>query len=100
MNSLRERDIEKKLAEAVRKSGGLAPKFVSPGLDGMPDRIILFPKGRVAFVEVKAPGKKPRPLQIRRIKQLQSLGFRVYVIDEPEQIERVIKTIQTGGDAE
>ena len=48
-----EKSIEKKLADAVKKRGGLAPKFVSPGLDGMPDRIVLMPGGRLAFVEVK-----------------------------------------------
>ena len=53
-----EKSIEKKLADAVKKRGGLAPKFVSPGLDGMPDRIVLMPGGRLAFVEVKAPGTR------------------------------------------
>ena len=67
-----EKSIEKKLADAVKKRGGLAPKFVSPGLDGMPDRIVLMPGGRLAFVEVKAPGKKPRPLQEARHKKLRS----------------------------
>lgn len=55
---MRERFIEKKLVDAVKKMGGFAPKFVSPGLDGMPDRIVLFPMGRIAFVELKAPGEK------------------------------------------
>ena len=60
---MREKKIETKLSEAVRRRGGLAPKFTSPGFDGMPDRIVLMPGGHMAFVEVKAPGKKPRPLQ-------------------------------------
>ena len=52
---MRERFIERKFVEAVKKKGGFAPKFVSPGLDGMPDRIVLFPIGKIAFVELKAP---------------------------------------------
>ena len=60
---MREKIIEKHLADAVRQSGGLAPKFTSPGFDGMPDRIVLLPGGHIGFVEVKAPGKGPRPLQ-------------------------------------
>ena len=67
---MRERFIERKFVEAVKKKGGFAPKFVSPGLDGMPDRIVLFPMGRIAFVELKAPGEKMRPLQVRRKRQL------------------------------
>lgn len=63
---MREKKIEAKLTEAVRQRGGLAPKFTSPGFDGMPDRIVLMPGGHMAFVEVKAPGKKPRPLQAAR----------------------------------
>lgn len=89
-----EKYIERKLVEAVRKAGGLAPKFVSPGWDGVPDRIILFPSGRMAFAELKSPGKKQRPLQLRRKIQLEVLGFRVYCIDSPEQIGGVIDEIR------
>ena len=94
MNSLRERDIEKKLTQAVRKAGGLALKFVSPGLAGVPDRLVLMPKGRVCFVELKAPGQKMRPLQLKRKEMLESLGFRVYCIDSIEKIGGVIDEIQ------
>lgn len=90
---MNEKDIEKKFVEAVRKSGGIAPKFVSPGLDGVPDRMILFPKGRIAFAELKAPGKRMRPLQVRRTQQLERLGFTVYYIDKLEQIGGVIDEI-------
>ena len=61
-----EKQIEQSLVKAVKNMGGIAPKFVSPGFDGMPDRIVLLPHGLMAFVEVKAPGKKPRPLQVSR----------------------------------
>ena len=85
-----EKYTEQKFTKAVKNTGGLALKFVSPGFDGMPDRIVLFPKGRLAFVEVKAPGKKPRPLQIKRHEMLRRLGFKVYVLDNAEQIGGII----------
>lgn len=91
---MNEKNIERKLTEAVKKMGGLALKFVSPGLDGVPDRIVLFPMRRVAFVELKSPGKKMRPLQERRKRKLESLGFSVYCIDEAEQIGGVVDEIR------
>ena len=87
---MREKNIESKLAAEVRRRGGLAPKFVSPGLDGVPDRLILLPSGKAAFVELKAPGKTLRPLQAVRKQQLEALGFRVFVIDSTEQIGGVL----------
>ena len=90
---MKEKNIESRLVRAVRSMGGLAPKWVSPGLDGVPDRIILLPGGRMAFAELKAPGKKPRPLQEKRIGQLRRLGFPVYVIDSVEQIGGVLDEI-------
>ena len=91
---MREREVERRLVTAVKKLGGLAPKFTSPGLDGVPDRLVLLPDGRLAFVEVKAPGQKRRPLQLLRKRQLEELGFRVYCIDRPEQIGGVLDEIQ------
>ena len=55
---MREKTTETKLVKAVRAIGGLAPKFVSPGLDGVPDRLVLLPGGRIAFIELKAQGKR------------------------------------------
>ena len=92
---MREKQIEQNLVQAVRRMGGLAPKFISPGWAGAPDRLILLPGGRLAFVEVKAPGKTLRPLQVKRKGQLKALGFRVYVIDAPQQIGGVLDEIQT-----
>ena len=95
MDSLREREIEKKLVTAVKAAGGLALKFVSPGWSGAPDRIVLLPGGKAGFVEVKAPGKKPRPLQVRRKKQLEQMGFKVFVLDGTDQIGGIIDEIRT-----
>ena len=91
---MREREVERRLVTAVKKRGGLDPKFTSPGLDGVPDRLVLLPDGRLAFVEVKAPGQKMRPLQLLRKRQLEELGFRVYCIDRPEQIGGILDEIQ------
>ena len=93
-----EKDIERKFVLTVRNAGGIAPKFVSPGFDGIPDRIVLMPGGRVGFVEVKATGKKPRPLQAARFRLLESLGFRVFVLDRTEQIPGIVREI--GGEAQ
>lgn len=92
---MREKEVEQKLVKAVKSNGGICPKFVSPGFDGMPDRIILLPGGKFAFAELKAPGEKPKPLQTARHRVLRKLGFRVYVIDGTEQIGDVIHEIQT-----
>jgi hypothetical protein len=90
---MREKSIEKKLVNAVRGMGGIAPKFVSPGYDGMPDRIVLVPGGHMAFVEVKAPGEKPRALQLARHEMLRRLGFKVYVLDDEQQIGGILDAI-------
>ena len=92
---LRESYVERKLTTEAKKRGGLAVKFVSPGFDGVPDRLVLFPGGKVAFVELKAPGKKMRPLQVRRAGQLRMLGFRVYCIDRTDMIGGVLDEIRT-----
>ena len=92
---MREKIIEQHLVKAVKNSGGIAPKLVSPGFDGMPDRLVLLPRGKIGFVEVKAPGKEPRPLQVARHGLLWRLGFKVYVLDAPEQIGGILDEIRT-----
>ena len=74
---------------AIKTAGGLPLKLVSPGVAGIPDRLILLPGGCVVFIEVKAPGKKLRPLQAKRHKQIAALGFRIFTIDSPEAIQEV-----------
>ena len=91
---MREKQIENKLSSEVKKAGGIALKFVSPGFNGMPDRLVLLPDGHIAFAEMKAPGKKPRPLQLSRHRLLRRLGFRVYVIDDSEQIGGMLDEVR------
>lgn len=92
---MREKAIEAKLVQAVKSMGGLAPKFTSPGFDGVPDCLVLLTGGKLAFIELKAPGKTLRPLQVRRKRQLEALGFSVYCIDGAEQIGGILDEIQT-----
>jgi hypothetical protein len=89
-----EKQIEQKLRREVKKRKGMALKFVSPGFDGVPDRLLLFQGGMAAFVELKAPGEKPRKLQLLRMRQLQALGFKTYVIDSMEMIGGILDEIQ------
>lgn len=95
MNSFNEKQIEQQFVKAVKAKGGICPKFVSPGFDGVPDRLILLPYGRIAFAEMKAPGKKIRPLQVRRKAQLQRLGFKVYCVDNVQMIGGILDEIQS-----
>ena len=92
---MRETTLEQKFRAAVKAIGGLALKFTSPGFDGVPDRIVLLPGGKMAFVEVKAPGEKTRPLQLARHRLLRRLGFKVYVLDDGAQIGGMIDEIQS-----
>ena len=92
---MREKTVEQKLVKAVKNRGGICPKLVCPGFDGMPDRLVLLPDGKVGFVEVKAPGEQPRPIQLARHRVLQKLGFRVFVLDDPQQIGGILDAIQS-----
>ena len=92
---MREKTIENKLVQAVKGVEGIALKLVSPGFDGMPDRLVLLPGGKLAFVEVKAVGCKPRPLQESRHGMLRRLGFKVYILDDLEQIGGILDEIRT-----
>lgn len=90
---MREKAIEHYLVMETEKAGGKALKFVSPSFAGMPDRLILLADGKMGFVEVKAPGQKPRPLQLKRHAMLRRLGYKVFVLDAIEEIPGVLETI-------
>ena len=93
-NDMKEQSIEYSLRDAVKGAGGVCWKFVSPGTSGVPDRIILMPQGHMAFVEVKSPGEKPRALQLSRHRLLKQLGFKVYVLDNKADIQKIIEEVQ------
>ncbi len=92
---MKEKGIEQKFVDEVKRINGLAIKLVSPGFSGLPDRLVLIPEGKIGFVEVKAPGKKPRRLQRSRHDQLRKLGFKVFVLDNINQIGGIIDEIRT-----
>ena len=92
-----EKEIERKLVKQTKAYDGMCLKFTSPSLTGVPDRIVLLPKGKVGFVEVKRPGERPRPIQVKRIEELRKLGFKVFVLDNKNDIKKILDEI--GGDA-
>lgn len=90
---MRENEVEKQFVEAVRAAGGQALKFTSQSMNGVPDRLVLLLGGKCAFVELKAPGKQMRILQRKRRQQLEALGFPVFCVDRPEQIQPAIHAL-------
>ena len=86
-----ERDLEWKLIKQVEAMGGVCMKWVSPGRSGVPDRIIIMPGGKIAFVEMKRPGETPKPLQARQLKQLQELGCQATFLRSQEDIDAFLK---------
>lgn len=88
-----ENTVEGYLRKRVRAAGGKCYKFVCPGHIGAPDRICIFPGGRIFFVETKAPGGKPRPAQLAFHRELAALGVTVRVIDTRDKVIAFIKEV-------
>ena len=93
---MRERDIESYLRDQVKAIGGRAYKWESPGNAGVPDRIVLLPGGRTVFVELKAPGRKPTPLQRVQATKIAMTGHTVLVVDSKEAVDRFIQVYWGG----
>lgn len=93
---MREAQIEERLRDGVKAMGGKAYKFVSPGNDGVPDRIVFLPGGCVYICEMKQPGKKPTPLQQHQIDTLRALGQDVRVLDSIEAVGNFLAEIKGG----
>lgn len=93
---MREKEIEKYLVDTVAGMGGKALKFVSPGCTGVPDRVVILPGGKVGFLELKAPGGKPRKEQAYRIRQLRGLGCVAGYADSRESINWFLYCMDTG----
>lgn len=88
-----EKTVEQHLRTQVKKAGGLALKLVCPGFNGVPDRLILMPGGRVYFAETKDKGKTPRPRQLRVHERLGELGFKVFVPDSKAAVDHMMECI-------
>jgi hypothetical protein len=91
---MREKAIEQALVREVKRRGGLCLKWVSPGFDGVPDRLVFLSHRKFGLVEVKAPGEKPRSLQVSRHRLLERLGFHTHILDGKEQIGGILDDIQ------
>lgn len=90
-----ESSIEKRLKKEVEKIGGRAPKFESPGNNGMPDRIVILPGGRIYFIETKRPtAGKPEKLQRLQHRRLRELGCQVRVTYTYDQIDEFIREVR------
>nr|DAS60137.1 MAG TPA: Nuclease [Caudoviricetes sp.] len=87
-----EKEIEIYLVRKIKNKKGVAYKFTSPGNSGVPDRLCLLPNGKIFFVELKSPGKKPRALQVNQIRKITNLGQRVYVVESKEMVDGVLET--------
>ncbi|MFD1954280.1 VRR-NUC domain-containing protein [Paenibacillus thailandensis] len=92
---MRESTLERKFRLAVERIGGKAPKWVSPGNRGVPDRLVILPGGRTVYAELKAPGKPLEPLQRKWQKTLLGMGHRHYKIDSDEDIDRFIAEVSS-----
>lgn len=88
-----EKVIERKLVEAVKANDGMCIKLLCDNLLGLPDRMVLMPHSKIAFVELKTTGRKPRRIQVFMHNKLRALGFRVEVIDSIEGVEQFINNI-------
>lgn len=91
---MREYVVEQAFRDEVSRQGGLALKFTSQTMNGVPDRLVLLPNGKCGFCELKAPGRMMRPLQVKRKQQLEALGFPVFCVDSFDQIKPVIQAIR------
>lgn len=90
---MRERDIEKKLVHEIRRMGGEAYKWTSPGNDGVPDRIVMLPGGKLIFVELKADDGTLRPVQRVQIGRIRKLGQEVHVVRGMDGLEEFLKEV-------
>lgn len=92
---MREKDVEQHLIDQAERQGGTAIKLTSPGRAGLPDRIVMLPGGRIAFVEVKRPGQRARPLQEHWLRVFQRYGFLARTVSTPSEAEELIRDLQT-----
>ncbi len=91
-----ERAVEKYLRDRISDLGGICWKFTSPGVAGVPDRILEI-NGLRCYVETKRPkGGRLSDMQKWRIKQLRAQGAKVYVLKNTEEIDWLITHIMNG----
>jgi len=98
---MRESQIEDYLVERVKARGGEVRKLKWIGRRGAPDRLVMLPPvslghgvripGAVLWVELKAPGEKPKPHQQREHDRMRRMGQSVVVVDSLERVDEVVR---------
>lgn len=87
---MREGEIERELCAGVKALKGASYKFVSPGNLGVPDRIVIFPGGRIEFVEVKAEGGRLRHAQMMQLARLKDLDCCISVLCGMQEVREYL----------
>lgn len=94
--SMTEREIERYLVKRAKEEGGVAYKFVSPGRTGVPDRLVVMPYGRLAFVEVKKPSGVVSERQKSEINFLQTRLHMVRVVYNKKHVDQLMEELVHG----
>lgn len=92
-----EKEIERRMCEMVHNRGGLAYKFTSPNSRGVPDRVVITPRGEVWFVELKAASGRLSALQKWRKAELEKRGANVRVIRGWEAAKAFVEEVMGDG---
>ncbi len=92
---LSENQLEEKLVKKIKEMGGMALKFVSPGRAGVPDRIILMPKGKIYFVEMKSPRGEVNPIQEYIFEKFEKLGFKVHILNSENSVKKFLEKLES-----
>ena len=88
-----ESHIERRLAELVRKHGGLCYKFVSPNNPGVPDRIVITPRGRTFYVELKTAVGRLANIQRWQLEEMRKRNADVRVLRGLEEVKRFVEEV-------
>ena len=89
-----EKLVEHTLVMQIKAAGGMCIKLLSYQFIGLPDRLCLLPGHKIAFVELKTTGMKPRKIQHVVHNSIRELGFRVEVIDSVSGVYEFIKSFK------
>ena len=92
-----EKVVERKLVELTNLNGGICIKLLSFHMLGLPDRLCIFPKSKIVFIETKTTKQKPRQVQLFMHNKIRKLGFRVEVVDTIEKVAEVIEDVILNG---
>ena len=86
---MRESQIESYLVERTKEAGGECRKLKWIGRHGAPDRLVML-NGKAIFIELKAPGEKAKPHQVREHERMRRMGQHVEIVDSTERVDEVL----------